>query len=84
MSKINYKNNISEKENIFNDMNMNMKINQNNENNAIYAEVNKNNSMLNNLNNLSAYNKGENISIIKKIKNGMILSQIMPMKNQII
>ena len=66
MSKINYKNNISEKENIFNDIN----INQNNlENNTIYAEMNKNNSMLNNINNISAYNKGENISIIKKIKN---------------
>ena len=63
MSKISYKNNISEKENIFNDIN----INQNNlENNTIYAEVNKNNSMLNNI---SAYNKVENISIIKKIKN---------------
>ena len=66
MSKINYKNNISEKENIFNDININQK---NLENNTIYAEVNKNRSMLNNLNNLSTYNKGENISIIKKIKN---------------
>ena len=67
MSKINYNHNMFERDNLFNDINQNIL-----ENNRIYT--NKHNNIINNI---SAYNNnssnvninGENISIIRKIKN---------------
>ena len=69
MSKINYKHNISEKDNLFNEF-----ISRNLDNDTINANHNRNNifnSILpyNNYNSNKHREKGENLSIIKKAKN---------------